>query len=216
MTTPIPWVKNPDNITQGESINEITGCLNQMNGLCNMGQFPCYAYKLANTRLRERYLVNDNLAGGFPSARGVLSERLAPRVYPFYPRLWPEKFAQIRKRKKPTGYFHCDMSDWLGIGVPEEWSQQIVQVCRDTPWHRHYLLTKQPQNLIKYSPYPDQCWVGVTATNSDTFDVAFRALWNIEASVKFLSLEPLLDWTRTTNLERPLSKGNGSTLSEIS
>ena len=46
--TKIEWVKNPDG-SQGYTWNPITGCLN--------GCEYCYARKLANTRLKERYLA---------------------------------------------------------------------------------------------------------------------------------------------------------------
>jgi protein gp37 len=59
--TSIEWAKNPDG-TQGFTWNPITGCLNHNNGLCKGGGFPCYAYKLANGRLRKRYLSNNNTA----------------------------------------------------------------------------------------------------------------------------------------------------------
>ena len=47
--TTIEWVKNPDG-TQGYTWNPITGCLN--------GCPYCYARKLANGRLKQRYLAN--------------------------------------------------------------------------------------------------------------------------------------------------------------
>ncbi|KKK91159.1 hypothetical protein LCGC14_2715740, partial [marine sediment metagenome] len=51
--TKIEWVKNPDG-TQGYTWNPITGCLN--------GCDYCYARRLANTRLKERYLANPKVA----------------------------------------------------------------------------------------------------------------------------------------------------------
>ena len=58
--TSIDWVKNPDG-SQGYTLNPITGCGNHTpEGLCLGGMFPCYAYRLANTRLKERYLANTN------------------------------------------------------------------------------------------------------------------------------------------------------------
>ncbi len=49
--TKIDWALNPDGLP-GYTWNPITGCLNN----CPY----CYARKLANTRLRERYLANKN------------------------------------------------------------------------------------------------------------------------------------------------------------
>ena len=61
------------------------------------------------------------------------------------------------------------------------------------PYHRFYLLTKQPQNLIKFSPFPDNCLVGVTATKTIQYTEAAYWLKEIEAKVKFISFEPLLE-----------------------
>jgi len=187
--TLIEWVKNPDG-TQGETLNSKTGCLNHTpEGLCLGGMFPCYAYKLANGRLRTRYLANSIL----PSHDEPNHE--AHHLDPFYPRFWPERLEQIRKRKKPTGYFLDDMSDWMGSYWPEEWTEAELQVMRDCPQHRFYTLTKQPQNLIKFSPYPPNCWVGVTATNPDLYLEARKYLRQIEATIKYISFEPLLAYT---------------------
>ena len=59
--------------------------------------------------------------------------------------------------------------------------------------HRFYLLTKQPQNLIKFSPFPDNCWVGVSVTNTKMYHDAAYWLREIEAKVKYISFEPLLE-----------------------
>lgn len=190
--TKIEWVKNPDG-TQGYTWNPITGCLNHTpEGLCLGGMFPCFAFKLANGRLKNLYLANTN----YPeSARYI-------RV-PFYPRFWPKRipkdtyvtFKQIDKvRDKPKGIFVCDMGELFGGWIPEDWQEQIFRVITFNPWHRFYLLTKQAQNLGKFSPFPDNCWVGVTATGFQAFADAHYYLSRIEAKIKFLSFEPLLFW----------------------
>jgi len=198
--TQIPWVKNPDG-TQGYTWNPITGCLNQKGGLCNMGQFPCYAYRLANTRLRGLYLANHNVAPLTADtdcwyhdfgAEGFVDSR---HDAPFYPRLWEDRVDKISMSTGGgKGIFVCDMSDLFGIGIPEQWTNQVLKAIEYNPSNRFYLLTKQPQNLIKYSPFPDNCYVGVTATNEYLMNVACTQLEWIKASVKFLSLEPLLSW----------------------
>lgn len=183
--TQIEWVLNPDNITRGITLNSKTGCLN--------GCPYCYARKLANGRLKQRYLANDILVGGYRIARGVLNERaIPPKLDPFYPRWWPERLEQIRKHKKPIGIFLDDMSDWMGDYWWKNWTEAELQVMRDCPRHRFYTLTKQPQNLRKFSPFPENCWVGVTATNPSMFAEACYRLGHIQAKVKFISFEPLL------------------------
>ncbi|MBA7557543.1 hypothetical protein ES705_50304 [subsurface metagenome] len=85
------------------------------------------------------------------------------------------------------------MSDLFGIGVPEEWTEEVLNEIKEFHRHRFYLLTKQPQNLAKFSPFPDNCWVGVTACNFEMMDEALLALGDIEAKIKYVSIEPFLD-----------------------
>lgn len=198
--TTINWVVNPDGTTPGYSWSPVTGCLNHHEGLCLGGNFPCYAYRLANTRLREVYL-----RGELPS--GLLADDGYWRD-PFYPRFWPDRFAELRgyaftvpleeaekyfPRQPGKGIFVSDMGDMFGRGVPERWTSCVLTAIRNSnPRNRYYLLTKQPQNLSKFSPFPDNCWVGVSATDTRMALTACVALKNIEATVKYLSIEPML------------------------
>jgi len=195
--TQIEWVKNPDG-TQGYTLNPITGCLNHINGMCNGGGFPCYAHRLANGRLKHLYLANENLAGGYRLARGILNENVIPPSQdPFYPRFWPERLKELKpifagKTEKSKGIFPCDMSDLFGIGIPYEWTEAIMNVIKTNWQHRFYLLTKQPQNLPQWSPFPDNCWVGVTVCTNGMMTQAFYGLSRIKAGKTFISFEPLL------------------------
>lgn len=185
--TQIEWVKNPDG-TQGYTWNPITGCLNHINGMCKGGNFPCYAYGLAHGRVKSMYLVNKNVAPLYEGGENYSWEK---RINdPFYPRLWIEKRLSGGKSK---GIFVCDMSDLFGIGIPEDWTSRVINEIKIYKQHRFYLLTKQPQNLIKFSPFPDNCWVGVTVCNDKILDVAVDKLEDIQAKVKYISFEPLLN-----------------------
>ena len=187
--TKIEWVKNPDG-TQGYTWNPITGCLN--------GCEYCYARKLANTRLRERYLANKNTAPPSPEIQREIS--WSAEYNPFYPRFWKDRLLDLRTRKpreqtitKPRGIFVCDMSDLFGIGIPESWTNRVLDAIKTCPQHCFYLLTKQPQNLPQWSPFPDNCWVGVSAWNVESLNNACHYLGMIEAKLRYISFEPLLD-----------------------
>lgn len=189
--TSIEWVKNPDG-SQGYTLNSKTGCQNHTpEGLCLGGLFPCYGFRLANGRLKPIYLANYNLA--LPD--GTLDPQIIERAYldPFYPRFWEERLKQPYQILKSIGIFLDDMSDWMGDYWPREWTEAELQMMRDNPQHRIYTLTKQAQNLIKFSPFPENCWVGVTATGYKAFNNAIDKLKCIEAKVKYISLEPLLE-----------------------
>ncbi len=188
--TTIESVKNPDG-TQGYTWNPITGCLNHVNGMCKGGNFPCYAYRLANGRLKATYLANENTAPD-TTEYGYGLAYAENWQDPFYPRFWPARLPTYFEGK-PRGVFVCDMSDLFGIGIPESWTREVLGTIKRSPtgW-RFYLLTKQPQNLIKFSPFPDNCWVGVTVTNNASLDSAIIGLADIQASKRFISFEPLL------------------------
>lgn len=199
--TSIEWVKNPDGF-QGYTWNPITGCLNQVNGLCQGGGFPCYAYRLAHGRLQSRYLSNTNIGGEYHEP---MSDRLKDFGDPFYPRFWPDRLKEPRKGYTRTDYggsnaaasdkgiFVCDMSDLFGIGVPESWTKEVLGVIEKCHYHRFYLLTKQPQNLTRFSPFPDNCWVGVTVCNQAMANASIPLLMNIEAGRRYVSVEPMLE-----------------------
>ncbi len=189
--TLIPWVKNPDG-SQGFTWNPITGCLNHVNGMCKGGNFPCYAYRLATTRLYHVYMADKN------SDRFETVEPHSPlnMPEPFVPRFWEDRLPDPLRTKggSPKGIFTCDMSDLFGIGIPEGWTRRVLGTIRLCPQHRFYLLTKQPQNLIKFSPFPDNCYVGITACDASDAVRANEYMALIQAKVKFLSIEPMQDW----------------------
>ena len=188
--TSIEWVKNPDG-SQGYTWNPITGCLN--------GCSYCYARKLANGRLKERYLKNTHTAPGGYDIVGMDYNYNNP----FYPRLWRKRFDDIRKVPLPwfhrdkdlrKGIFVCDMSDLFGIGIPDDWTRSILENIKVCSQHRFYLLTKQPQNLARWSPFPDNCYVGTTITSAEyTHGKGIgSAMEQVTASMIYLSIEPIL------------------------
>jgi protein gp37 len=216
-TSPTGWARNPDG-SPGYTWNPLSGCLNHDNGLCKGGNFPCYAYKLANGRLRQRYLAN---SGGVAGVWNMGEDKLfETSTEPFYPRFWEERMNDIKRppypfsawdgnacktrpieflpqnihaKRKAKGIFTCDMSDLFGIGIPEEWTEKVLDAIRINSVDRFYLLTKQPQNLIKWSPFPDNAWVGVTACNEDMETKALWELSKVQAPVKYISIEPFLE-----------------------
>jgi len=106
---------------------------------------------------------------------------------------YPDRNAYNASREREKGVFVCDMGDLFGIDIPEKWTRQVLKQCAEFFQHRFYLLTKQPQNLIKFSPFPDNCWVGVTATTQKAYVEALPYLCNVQATIKFVSFEPLLE-----------------------
>jgi len=194
--TQVEWVKNPDG-SQGYSWNPITGCLDTC--------VYCYARRLANGRLRAKYLANNIIASQDKPNR---KERCAN---PFYPRFWPgrlkelpevksraygeERTAVIGQRNRASkGIFVCNMCEFFGDWVPVDWQREIFKIIRANDQHRFYFLTKQPWNVAKFSPFPDNCWIGVTVSDKRMSFNADRYYFKlIIAKIKYISFEPLLE-----------------------
>jgi protein gp37 len=111
----------------------------------------------------------------------------------FEPEVFDE-FRHIYRFKQGTRIFVGSTMELFGDWVKDEWMQSIMTWVKTFHEYTFIFLTKQPQNLIKYSPFPENCWVGVTATDGHQFVDALNNLVHIKASVQFISFEPLLDW----------------------
>jgi len=90
--------------------------------------------------------------------------------------------------------FVNSMSDLFHEDIPEEFLQQVFKVMNKADWHTFQILTKrsgrlsQLCNKLKWSK---NIWIGVSVEN-DQFVNRIHDLLAVPASVRFLSLEPLL------------------------
>ena len=137
--------------------------INPVKGLCPMACDYCYA-----RRMYKRFKWNPEIT-------------------------WDEKcLLDLRKIKEPSRIFVGSTMELFGKWVNKEAMEYILSFPPDYPEHTFIFLTKQPQNLIKWSPFPDNCWVGISTTSFEQFGLGLMYLQNIKATVKFLSFEPLL------------------------
>jgi protein gp37 len=86
------------------------------------------------------------------------------------------------------------MSDLFHSDVPLEFIQQVFDVMVDTPQHTYQVLTKRSQRLKKVASqldWPANLWMGVSV-ESGKYQFRIDHLRTVPASVRFLSLEPLL------------------------
>jgi protein gp37 len=120
--------------------------------------------------------------------------RPTPSDDPFAPRWYEERIFEPGGRIKPAGIFVCNMGELFGPWLARDWTDDVLDVIRHCPQHRFYLLTKQPHELAKWSPFPPNAWVGVSAWDHASFINACHYLEGIKATVKYVSLEPLLRW----------------------
>ena len=94
--------------------------------------------------------------------------------------------------KSGSKIFVGSTMELFGDWVKPEWLKRIFTWTTAYPEHTFIFLTKQPRNLIKWSPFPDNCWVGVSFTGKEPDGFAYP-LVHLQARVKFISFEPLLN-----------------------
>jgi protein gp37 len=148
--------------------NPVTGCSKVSSGCAN-----CYAERMAK---RLQAMGQENYVDGF-------NVTMHSRVLDI-PLRW----------KKPQMIFVNSMSDVFHENVTIEFIGEIFQVMRKADWHIFQVLTKRSERLLEVAheiDWPKNVWMGVSVESADT---AFRInhLRKVPASIRFLSLEPLL------------------------
>jgi protein gp37 len=108
------------------------------------------------------------------------------------PSVWQAPF------KFPAGslVFACSMSDFWHERVPLQWLDEALDVIEVTPDLTYQILSKRPGNIARKLSdlnrrLPDNVWLGATIGHSKSLPL-LKPLRRIEATVRFLSVEPLL------------------------
>jgi len=110
--------------------------------------------------------------------------------------LRPEKLQEPLQRKKPTIYFVNSMSDLFHEQVPDEYIDQVFEVIRQASQHTFQILTKRAERLADYFSQrtpPVNAWLGVSVEDKAYGVPRIDCLRRIDASICFLSAEPLLE-----------------------
>lgn len=110
-------------------------------------------------------------------------------------KMLPQRLDEPKKNKKPTLYFVNSMSDLFHEKMDLDFLKQIIQVIKDTPRHQYQILTKRPQRMREYfsvNEIPPNIWLGATVEYSKVKS-RIDLIRDLEASIKWLSIEPLLD-----------------------
>lgn len=157
--------------------NPITGCTKVSAGCKN-----CYAESMA---IRLKAMGTPGYENGFELT------------------LMPERLEQPLHRKKPTKYFVNSMSDLFHEKVPFSYIDQVLDIIHQTPHHIYQLLTKRGSRLEKYfkkREVPQNAWIGVTLENIKHGLERIDNLRNVDAHIRFLSVEPLLEDLGKINL----------------
>lgn len=130
----------------------------------------------------------------------VMAKRLKAMGAPGYENgfnltLMPERLEQPLHRKKPTLYFVNSMSDLFHEEVPYHFIDAVFDIIKRTPQHTYQILTKRSENLSIYfagKKAPENAWIGVSVEDIEYGVPRISHLKNIDCSVRFLSIEPLL------------------------
>lgn len=118
--------------------------------------------------------------------------------------LHPERLSQPLKRKKPTTYFVNSMSDLFHEDIPDNFLDQVMDVIRQTPQHTYQILTKRADRLPLYfnkRACPRNIWLGVSVEDQHYGLPRIDYLRQVDAHIRFLSIEPLLEDLGSIDLE---------------
>jgi len=114
----------------------------------------------------------------------------------------PERLHQPISVKKPTKFFVNSMSDLFHERMPFEFLDKVFEVIKNTPQHHYQILTKREDILLEYfsqRKVPENVWLGVTVEHENTKH-RIDILREIEAAVRFISIEPLIGDVGKLNL----------------
>lgn len=99
-------------------------------------------------------------------------------------------------RRKPTTYFVNSMSDLFHEDVTDAFLDLVFDTIRDTPQHTYQILTKRAERLPEYfakRECPNNVWLGVSVEDKKYGVPRIDYLRKVNASIRFLSVEPLLE-----------------------
>lgn len=111
--------------------------------------------------------------------------------------LVPEALDEPLRWRKPCRVFVNSMSDLFHESVPNEFITQIWDRMEETPQHTYQILTKRAERMAQYTRqvcgrWPKNVWMGVSVENRGHVN-RIAHLQEIDAAVRFVSFEPLLE-----------------------
>ncbi len=144
--------------------------INPVKGLCPVGCSYCYA-----RRMYKRFKWDETIR--------------------FDSNAFNEIEALAKRGDKGKKIFIGSTMELFGKWVDDQWIKEILWMCATYPQFTFIFLTKKPQNLKRWSPFPKNCWVGVSTIGFDNNSYLEENFRDIQATVKFVSIEPMLDYT---------------------
>lgn len=158
--------------------NPVTGCTKISTGCKH-----CYAERMAK---RLQAMGHPNYIEGFSVVKCCHEVLSAPY-----------------KWKKSQMVFVNSMSDLFHKDVPAKFIDAVFFTMNETQWHTYQVLTKRAGRLEQLAhrfDWTPNIWMGVTVETADHVN-RIDLLRKVPASVRFLSLEPLLGPLYDLNLD---------------
>ena len=118
--------------------------------------------------------------------------------------LMPERLNRPRSVRKPTRFFVNSMSDLFHPSIPGDYIDKIMKVIGETPRHQYQILTKRAKAMSSFFSkrvVPHNAWLGVTVENKKDGIPRIGHLRKTNATIRFLSIEPLLEELGELDLE---------------
>jgi protein gp37 len=114
-------------------------------------------------------------------------------------RLVPEKLTEPFLWRSPKLVFVNSMSDLFQDGVPDDYIETVCKVMVKANWHTFQVLTKRSERLrkllsgpLRFAAKQEHIWWGVSVEDRQYGLPRVKDLQQTPASVRFLSIEPLL------------------------
>lgn len=152
--------------------NPVTGCTKISAG-CD----HCYA---------ERFAERFRGVNGHPFESG------------FDLTLRPERLEQPLKWRQPRMIFVNSMSDLFHKDVPTDFVERVFVTMEKAHWHTYQVLTKRSPRMRSFvnaryhgGKAPAHIWLGTSLENRSQLS-RLRHIQEMNASVRFLSIEPML------------------------
>jgi protein gp37 len=129
--------------------------------------------------------------------------KLYPKAHPYgmKPHFHADRLDAPFNTKIPRGrenepgirnVFVTSMGDLFGEWVEQEWIDRVLDVVRRADMWNFMFLTKNPKRLAEID-WPTNSWIGTTVDRQHRVDTAVEIFSRLDAPVKYLSCEPMLE-----------------------
>ena len=114
-------------------------------------------------------------------------------------KLWPERLSVPLRWRQPRMIFVNSMSDLFHHGVPDEFIDKVFETMASAQHHTFQVLTKRPERMASWHDERPRfwnlpnVWLGTSVENRSYGLPRIDHLRNVRATVRFLSIEPLLE-----------------------